>query len=144
MYISHYTICLFAVFMQSQLCCDFALLSETLSVLMLRQIQDHITVKVAARWSAYWLLCRYLSNSSCFWSFHSQVIFQYKKNLTFLPKKWGKLEYTDLTKQFISANLVFQCVNLKTYYCNKKDKTLYDKTCRHITKYDCKYDRYCF
>merc|ERR1719283_422001 len=36
----------------------------------------------------------------------------------------------------------YQCVNLKTYYCNKKDKTLYDKTCRHITKYDCKYDSY--
>merc|ERR1711972_796735 len=36
----------------------------------------------------------------------------------------------------------YQCVNLKTYYCNKKDKTLYDKTCRHVTKYDCKYDSY--
>merc|ERR1719385_365587 len=42
----------------------------------------------------------------------------------------------------VRSSVIDQCVNLKTYYCNKKDKTLYDKTCRHITKYDCKYDSY--
>merc|ERR1719249_520250 len=42
----------------------------------------------------------------------------------------------------LRSSVTDQCVNLKTYYCNKKDKTLYDKTCRHITKYDCKYDSY--
>jgi len=31
----------------------------------------------------------------------------------------------------------YHCINLKTYKCHHKEKTMYDKTCRHITKHYC-------
>jgi len=31
----------------------------------------------------------------------------------------------------------YHCINIKNYKCYNKEKTLYDKTCRHVTKYNC-------
>merc|ERR1712212_668380 len=31
----------------------------------------------------------------------------------------------------------YHCINIKAYKCYNTEKTLYDKTCRHVTKYNC-------
>lgn len=31
----------------------------------------------------------------------------------------------------------YHCINIKAYKCYNKEKTLYDQTCRHVTKYNC-------
>merc|ERR1712168_237933 len=31
----------------------------------------------------------------------------------------------------------YHCIKVKTYKCYNKEKTMYDKTCRHVAKYNC-------
>jgi hypothetical protein len=36
----------------------------------------------------------------------------------------------------------FQCISVRNSVCNNADQTLYDKTCRTTTKFDCNYNDY--
>ena len=86
------------------------------------------------------LFFNFVAHQQLYWSYYKFFIWSSFKKILFLlftERVCDTVYETDSTNRND-----FQCIKVRNSVCSNVDQTLYDKTCRTTTKFECNYNNY--